>query len=118
MDSLQLRYALLTSIYGPTYVCAADQLNQINNDSFFIICNNEPKDQPGQHWLAFLKLPSVKEIIFFDSFAMPIQFYGNHFCSFVKKHGKSLLYSEFQYQSDASLFYMPFALSSIGKCFG
>lgn len=102
MDSLQLRYALLTSIYGHTFVCAADQLDQINNDSFFIICNNEPKDKAGQHWLALLKFPSTNEILFFDSFAMPIEFYGNHFCSFVKKHAKSLRYSEYQYQSDSS----------------
>ena len=100
MDSVQLRYALLNSLKIPIAVCAKDQLKQITYANFAIICNNQFSYEVGQHWLAFYKQNDVVE--FFDSFGMPIEFYGPEFKKFVTKHGKNEIQSQSQFQSNAS----------------
>jgi hypothetical protein len=102
MDSLQLRYALLQSSKTFTAVCAKDQLKGIKEKSFAIICNNEDSSMPGMHWLCFYKNDQDTSVQFFDSFGMPIEFYGKDFCEFAAENGKKLTFSKFQYQSNSS----------------
>jgi hypothetical protein len=101
MDSQQLRYVLLQSINLHTAVCAKDQLPLIKSKTFAVICNNENSDQPGMHWCCFLKLED-ECLEFFDSFAMPLKFYGVEFTKFAKQNGKTVKLSNFPYQSDLS----------------
>jgi hypothetical protein len=102
MDSFQLRYALIKSIDGKTIVCALDQLKHIKENNFYIIFNNQTSNQPGMHWLALYKAQDSEEIEFFDSFAMPVWFYGDQLLNFCQSKAKSLKYSIHQYQSNLS----------------
>ena len=102
MDSFQLRYALVKAIKGHVGVCAINQLKSINFNSFSIICNNEPDTEVGMHWLAFYKDESSECVEFFDSFAMPIDFYGEEFSKFCTRKGKILQTSKVQLQSNQS----------------
>lgn len=100
MNSLQLRYALLKLVGIPTTVCAIDQLNVIKQEPFAIICNNQKSTMAGMHWVSFYKNSSDLE--FFDSFGMPIEFYGNDFNKFTERFGKKVTQSFAQFQSNSS----------------
>lgn len=100
MNSLQLRYALLTYIEFPTIVCAIDQLHLIQSKDFFLICNNQPSTESGMHWVSFCKIN--KNLEFFDSFGLPIQYYGTLFSEFVERHGGKVKQCYHQFQSDSS----------------
>jgi hypothetical protein len=102
MDSYQLRYCLLSTIDDYTYVCAVDQLHNIKTDSFFVICNNQPSTENGMHWIAFHKSKQEKNVQFFDSFGLPLQFYPKQMIEFCKKHGINVSFSDKQYQSNFS----------------
>lgn len=49
------------------------------------IANTDPKDQPGQHWVAFY-FPSVQKGEFFDSYGHPPEFYSPRFTTFLKQN--------------------------------
>lgn len=102
MDSYQLRYALLCSIEGFTAVCAIDQLKLIKEDSFSVICNNQTSTEPGMHWVCFRKSKGTDLVEYFDSFALPINMYPKRMLSFCRERGKSIKYSQIQYQSNFS----------------
>lgn len=102
MDSYQLRFALLSCIDDFTAVCAVDQLREIKQTSFFIVCNNQKSSESGMHWLAFHKTSQSSTIEFFDSFGFPLQFYPKEMYEFCMKNGSSLEYSSTQFQSNLS----------------
>jgi len=81
-------------------VLASDELKLVTKKHFYIIVNSDPSDQPGTHWLAFMKRGKYLE--FFDSFGKPVTFYGQNFIDFVKKHGPYLKYNTTQLQSNSS----------------
>ena len=102
MDSTQLQFALLKSVKGNVKVCASNQLRFIDEGPFAIICNNEPDTQAGMHCLGLYSEPNSTNVEFFDSFAMPIEFYGEYFTRFCERMGKTLTFSKCQLQSNFS----------------
>lgn len=102
MNSFELRDKLLFFKNIHAYVCAKDQLINIKSSDFAVVCNNEYSYQNGQHWLAFFKTKKQKYIDFFDSFGLPIEFYGFEFVSFVNEHGGLVRYNNHQLQSNLS----------------
>lgn len=101
MNSDELRDKLiLKNIH--TYVCAKDQLSNITTCDFAVICNNEYSFEKGQHWLAFYKSKHQKYVDFFDSFGLPIEFYGKEFNTFIEYHGGFVRYNNKQLQSNNS----------------
>lgn len=102
MNSFEIRDKLsfLKNIH--TYVCAKDQLINIKSCDFAVVCNNESSYLSGQHWLAFYKSKGQKYIDFFDSFGLPIEFYGLEFISFINSHGGFVRYNNEQLQSNLS----------------
>lgn len=102
MDSQQLRYVLINFINSPSAVCAIDQLKLLPVQTTAIICNNQTSRQPGMHWVSFYKPTASNYIEFFDSFGMPIKFYGPEFSQFIRDSGAGLRVSNLQYQSNVS----------------
>jgi hypothetical protein len=100
MNSQQLRYVLMKYVELPTIVCASDQLRTISSKTFAVICNNQPSTEGGMHWISFLKTGSSLE--FFDSFGLPVEFYGSMFTDFIRNHGGKVKQSFTQFQSNSS----------------
>lgn len=100
MNSIQLRYSLLKLVDIPTTVCAIDQLQVVKKEPFAIICNNQRSTMPGMHWISFYK--NNCDLEFFDSFGMPVEFYGKEFHTFITRFGKKVNQSFTQFQSDSS----------------
>src|SRR5580698_3172339 len=98
MDSFQLRYGLMQLCSAPTFVCSRDQLHTIHKREFAVICNNEDSDKSGMHWCAFYKSPKSTTVEFFDSFAMPPNFYGEDFINFCRVNGTHVEISQHQIQ--------------------
>jgi transposase len=104
MDSFQLRYILLKTIPTFTAVCASDQLKDINQTSFAVICNNESSSKSGMHWISFFKENHNSPVEFFDSFGLPISFYSTAIQNFCRKGSKHIESSTSQFQSNMSDF--------------
>lgn len=102
MDSYQLRYALLETLPMYTAVCAKDQLVDIKKKSFAVICNNQKSTESGMHWTGFFKTDGSNVVEFFDSFAMPLEFYGSEFVEFCSKFSGKVRISTNQFQSNES----------------
>ena len=102
MNSLQLRYALINSMNLFIAVCAKDQLDSINSKTFAIISNNQSSNEAGMHWLAFYKETESSVLEFFDSFGMPLSFYGKEFQDFALRNEKKVRQSSSQFQSNSS----------------
>jgi len=66
-----------------TKVLAADKLNVVDSQQFALIANNQNSDQPGMHWIAMFKKREDNQVEFFDSCAMPLEFYEPGFESFL-----------------------------------
>jgi len=102
MDSLQLRYILLKSVPNLFIgVYASDQIKFVKHESFAIIVNSSKSINPGVHWTAFYKAQN-SDLEFWDSFGLPINYYGLDFIDFVKTHGQILVSSTIQVQSNFS----------------
>lgn len=101
MHSLQLRYGLLTYTDMNIAVCASDQLKLVTFESFCIIVNSQSSEKAGQHWLAFFCTQNNNCIEFFDSFGMPIEFYGEEFVKFAQRYNPVVVNDQ-QYQSNFS----------------
>jgi hypothetical protein len=103
MNSFELRYILLKLAPGiPCGVYASDQLKYIKTKSFCVIVNSERSTNAGRHWLAFIKRKGNTVLEFFDSFGLPILFYGPYFTSFVKRNGGCCRTNLNQIQFDSS----------------
>ena len=75
MNTKQLYNALTLNAYTNKYfdgIYSIDTLKDINEKPELIICNTDPSDKPGKHWVLF----------FFND-------YGSEFCDFVNKFAKS-----------------------------
>ena len=66
-----------------TTVLPADKLSSLKAHEFAFVANSQDSDQPGMHWIAMFKQRGKKEVEFFDSCAMPIEFYSSSFESFL-----------------------------------
>ena len=53
-----------------------------------IICNTDPSDKPGEHWVLFF-FKDDESVDFYDSLGKDIKYYGSEFCDFVNEFTKS-----------------------------
>ena len=104
MNSGELRNIL--DVFVPksfvTGVYASDQLNFIKSPQFAVVFNNESSKFGGMHWLAMWKSKDTNVIQFFDSFAMPLDFYAPSIADFIRKNSGAVVSSCQQIQSDFS----------------
>lgn len=99
LSTLQLRYLLRKMLAtNNTFVCAIDQLKLIDKSSFAVVFNNQKSNQPGMHWCALYKDKYSSTIELFDSFALPLSFFGPAIRTFVKKQNARLVKNTFQIQ--------------------
>ena len=63
-------------------IFSADTLNSITQRPELIICNTDPSDKPGEHWVLFFF--KGKSVDFYDSLGRDINYYGSLFLDFIK----------------------------------
>ena len=63
-------------------IFSADTLNSITERPELIICNTDPSDKPGEHWVLFFF--KGKSVDFYDSLGHDINYYGSLFLDFIK----------------------------------
>jgi len=85
-----------------TTVLPADKLNVVSSQQFAIVANNQTSNQPGMHWIAMFKKRGSKEVEFFDSCAMPIEFYSPTFESFLSSKANVVRMSNTRIQAATS----------------
>lgn len=85
MNTKQLWNALthnpVTNIYFDG-IFSIDTLKNIHETPELIICNTDPSDKPGEHWVLFFF--HQNSVDFFDSLGRDITYYGSLFLDFVK----------------------------------
>lgn len=63
-------------------IFSADTLNSITEKPELIICNTDPSNKPGEHWVLFFF--KGKSVDFYDSLGRDIKYYGSLFINFIK----------------------------------
>ena len=85
MNTKQLWNALCLNPVTNNYfdgIYSSDTLKEIVEKPDLIICNTDPSNKPGEHWvLFFFKENSVD---FFDSLGRDIKYYGSVFLDFIE----------------------------------
>ena len=64
-------------------IFSRDTLINIQEKPKLIICNTDPSNQPGEHWVLFFF--DEKGVDFYDSLGRDIREYGKEFVNFVQK---------------------------------
>ena len=91
MNTKQLYNALTLNAYTNKYfdgIYSIDTLKDINEKPELIICNTDPSDKPGKHWVLFF-FNDDESVDFYDSLGKDIKYYGSEFSDFVNKFAKS-----------------------------
>ena len=70
-------------------IFSKDTLQDIVTRPELIICNTDPSDKPGQHWVLFF-FDKKGNVEFFDSLGKPLRFYGKEFVMFAKMFSKNI----------------------------
>ena len=60
---------------------SSDTLKEIKEKPNLIICNTDPSNKPGEHWVLFFF--SENSVDFFDSLGRDIKYYGSVFLNFI-----------------------------------
>ena len=60
-----------------------DELHKIKKKPELIICNTDPSNKPGQHWVLFFF--DNDTVDFFDSLGKDIEDYGHEFVDLAKR---------------------------------
>lgn len=85
MNTKQLWNALclnpVTNLYFDG-IFSSDTLKDIKIKPDLIICNTDPSDKPGEHWVLFFF--SENSVDFYDSLGREITYYGSVFTDFIK----------------------------------
>ena len=68
------------------WIFAADALTKINEKPELIICNTDPSNLPGKHWLLFFFYDNTVD--YFDSLGKDLSYYGKEFVEFVNRFAK------------------------------
>jgi len=101
MNTIQFKSYLSNFIpKGAFYfnVIPSDYLNRIKSRRLAIIVNTDRSDSSGTHWIAFFRSGANSKLQYFDSFGLPIQFYGEDFVNFVYGQGGILESNSKQWQ--------------------
>ena len=89
MNTKQLWQALSSNPVTQPYfdgVFSVDTLKEIKTKPELIICNTDPSNKPGKHWLLFLFHNNTVD--YYDSLGYDLDYYGQEFTEFVKKFVK------------------------------
>ena len=84
MNTKQLWNALCLSPITNKYfdgIFSSDTLKEITEKPFLIICNTDPSNKPGEHWVLFFFREN--SVDFFDSLGRDIKYYGSVFIDFI-----------------------------------
>ena len=84
MNTKQLWNALCLNPITNKYfdgVYSSDTLKEIKEKPNLIICNTDPSNKPGEHWVLFFF--SENSVDFFDSLGRDIKYYGSVFLNFI-----------------------------------
>ena len=87
MNTKQLWRSLTYNIFTNPYfdgLYSIDTLKNIKQKPKLIICNTEPSNKPGKHWVLFF-VDSKNSIDFYDSLGRDVSYYGPEFVNFIKK---------------------------------
>ena len=89
MNTKQIWQALTSNPLTEPYfdgVFPADGLRDIKTKPKLIICNTDPSNLPGKHWLLFFFQNDTVD--YYDSLGNNLEYYGKEFTDFVKKFAK------------------------------
>ena len=64
-------------------VYSSDTLTNIKQKPELIICNTDPSNKPGKHWVLFFF--DENSVDFYDSLGRDLGYYGNVFSDFINK---------------------------------
>ena len=90
MNTKQLWNALCLNPVTNNYfdgIYSSDTLKDIVEKPELIICNTDPSDKPGEHWVLFFFRD--KSVDFFDSLGRDINYYGSVFIDFIANFTRS-----------------------------
>lgn len=100
MNSKQLYQALSNQPKIGKYcfdgIYSKDNLEEIVKKPCLIICNTDPSNKPGKHWLLFVFEGDTVD--FFDSLGKKLSSYGKPFVNFVKRYSHKLNMSKVRTQ--------------------
>ena len=65
-------------------IFSIDTLKEIKEKPDLFICNTDPSDQPGEHWVLFFF--NENSVDFYDSLGCDITYYGSKFINFIKNY--------------------------------
>ena len=100
MNSKQIFTALSKNKYTANYfdgVYSLDTLVDIKKRPKLIICNTDPSNKPGKHWILFF-FKDENNVDFFDSLGNNLEKYGDEFVEFVNKFALKLHQSKIRIQ--------------------
>lgn len=94
MDSRQICTVLSCNENTAKYfsgVHSVDHLKHIHKKPKLLICNTDPSDRPGQHWVLFNFHCDTVE--FFDSLGNHPKYYGDEFVKFMSRFANKCIYN-------------------------
>lgn len=104
LTTFQLRYLLLQLCPNKKhFVCAIDELKDVHVSYQGGIINNQTKREGGLHWLALYIDRKKGYLEVFDSFSLPLQFYGTRIQRFANRNGLKIRRTPFRTQSQSSV---------------
>ena len=86
MNTKQIWQALTSNPVTEPYfdgVFSVDTLKEIKTKPELIICNTDPSNKPGKHWLLFFF--HNNRAYYYDSLGNKLEYYGKDFTEFVKR---------------------------------
>ena len=72
-------------------IFSIDTLKEIKEKPTLIVCNTDPLDKAGEHWVLFFFHDNIVD--FYDSLAHEITYYGSEFIYFVKRFANNFKYT-------------------------
>ena len=86
MNTKQIWQALTCNTKTEPYFDGVFPINELKNTKDkpeLIICNTDPSNKPGQHWVLFFFHNDTVD--FFDSLGKNMEYYGEEFINFAKR---------------------------------
>ena len=86
MNTKQIWQALTTNTKTDPYfdgVFPIDMLHKIKSKPELVICNTDPSNKPGKHWVLFFFYDETVD--FFDSLGKDMEYYGQDFVDFATR---------------------------------
>ena len=72
-------------------IFSIDTLKDIREKPTLIVCNTDPSDKAGEHWILFFFYDDTVD--FYDSLGHEITYYGSEFIDFIKKFANNFQYT-------------------------